>query len=189
MINSHDKRNVKKTALFTLAIWLIGTMSSMVSLSVAIAAGPPSVAFIPIPIDDEFVVIPVGVNLPPDPGAAGKTTIEGVDTDKDGVRDDIARAIVFAFPSNQQARTVLFDMAKHYQSVIVNRASASAVLDGFGSLAGLTPCLQGATADMDITSAVLRPWTLNTYDRSTAYLTALNTIAGMEVPSKAATCP
>lgn len=32
-------------------------------------------------------------NLPPDPGAAGKATIDGVDADKDGVRDDVQRYI------------------------------------------------------------------------------------------------
>jgi hypothetical protein len=33
--------------------------------------------------------------LPPDPGAAGKETIEGIDSDGDGVRDDIQRWIYF----------------------------------------------------------------------------------------------
>lgn len=32
-------------------------------------------------------------NLPPDPGPAGKLTIDGVDIDKDGVRDDVQRWI------------------------------------------------------------------------------------------------
>jgi hypothetical protein len=33
-------------------------------------------------------------NLPPDPGPAGKLTIDGVDVDKDGIRDDVQRWIV-----------------------------------------------------------------------------------------------
>lgn len=33
------------------------------------------------------------VNLPPDPGEAGKLTIDGIDSDKDGVRDDVQRWI------------------------------------------------------------------------------------------------
>jgi hypothetical protein len=32
-------------------------------------------------------------NLPPDPGQAGKLTIDGIDVDKDGVRDDVQRWI------------------------------------------------------------------------------------------------
>lgn len=32
-----------------------------------------------------------GITLPPDPGAAGKKTLAGIDSDQDGVRDDIQR--------------------------------------------------------------------------------------------------
>jgi hypothetical protein len=32
-------------------------------------------------------------NLPPDPGEAGKATIDGIDADKDGMRDDVQRYI------------------------------------------------------------------------------------------------
>lgn len=167
----------------------ITALISELGVPVIFAAGPPSVVYVPLPFDDDFVVIPVGVNLPPDPGQVGKATIEGVDAKGDGVRDDIERAIVFAFPNNPQARTVLFQMAKHYQSVIVNRTSASTVLDNFGSLAGLTPCLQAATGDVSINGGILRPWTLNTYDRSVAYIAALKTIKGMEAPPRVMACP
>ncbi|MCF6156788.1 MAG: hypothetical protein E3K36_16465 [Candidatus Brocadia sp.] len=35
-----------------------------------------------------------GFVLPPDPGKAGKETLLGIDTDGDGVRDDIQRRIM-----------------------------------------------------------------------------------------------
>lgn len=48
-----------------------------------------------------------GENLPPDPGAAGKETIEGIDSDGDGIRDDLQRWIYFNIPethNNEQMR-------------------------------------------------------------------------------------
>lgn len=78
-------------------------------------SSPPKMVNVPIPMDDDLsVVIPVSVNLPPDPGSVGEATIQGIDADGDGVRDDIEREIFFAYPDNAKARTVLYQMAKYY---------------------------------------------------------------------------
>jgi len=37
----------------------------------------------------------IPVVLPPDPGEAGKATLTGIDVDRDGVRDDLQRYIIF----------------------------------------------------------------------------------------------
>lgn len=42
--------------------------------------------------------------LPPDPGEAGKATLDGIDDDSDGVRDDIQRFIAFSYPAVDQAQ-------------------------------------------------------------------------------------
>ena len=42
-------------------------------------------------------------NLPPDPGEAGKLTIDGIDSDKDGVRDDVQRWIVQNWGHSERA--------------------------------------------------------------------------------------
>ncbi len=42
--------------------------------------------------------------LPPDPKITGMQTILGVDTDSDGVRDDLQRAITFAFSEDPEKR-------------------------------------------------------------------------------------
>lgn len=42
-------------------------------------------------------------NLPPDPGEAGKATIDGIDADKDGIRDDVQRWIVNEWGHSQLA--------------------------------------------------------------------------------------
>lgn len=50
-----------------------------------------------------FAVVP----LPPDPGDAGKTTLAGIDSDNDGIRDDVQRYIVFTIPSSEKHREAL----------------------------------------------------------------------------------
>jgi hypothetical protein len=47
-----------------------------------------------------------------DPGAAGKKTIEGIDRDKDGVRDDLQVWIDEAFSNEERVRDAVREMAK-----------------------------------------------------------------------------
>lgn len=55
-------------------------------------------------------------NMPvPDPGDAGKTTIEGIDSDQDGVRDDVQRLIVVLGNENLQVKSALTSVAKNWQ--------------------------------------------------------------------------
>jgi len=51
-------------------------------------------------------------NLPPDPGPAGMLTIEGIDADKDGVRDDVQRFIAETYGDSQRAVLALTGLAK-----------------------------------------------------------------------------
>ncbi len=60
----------------------------------------------------------LSINLPPDPGKAGKETVLGVDSDSDGVRDDIQRYIYYTYPENEKVRVVLTQMAKEYQGIL-----------------------------------------------------------------------
>ena len=57
-------------------------------------------------------------NLPPDPGEAGKLTIEGIDADKDGVRDDVQRYIVENWHHSERAMKALFLVAKSRQEAV-----------------------------------------------------------------------
>ncbi len=53
--------------------------------------------------------------LPPDPGEAGRLTLEGIDSDNDGVRDDVQIDITNRYPSNTNARLALRQLAKSLQ--------------------------------------------------------------------------
>ena len=49
----------------------------------------------------------MGKYLPPDPGADGDKTIEGVDANKNGIRDDVELAIFNKYPNSAKTRAVL----------------------------------------------------------------------------------
>lgn len=51
-------------------------------------------------------------DLPPDPGAAGLKTVEGIDADRDGVRDDVQRFIAINYGHSQRASKALTLLAK-----------------------------------------------------------------------------
>ena len=153
-------------------------------------SGPPEIIHVPLPLDDLPVVIPIARNLPPDPGPSGNTTIEGIDADNDGVRDDVEREIVFAYPNNPKARAALYLMAKHYQSLLINRSSKDTLLNDFSYLSAWTHCLVTAIGDPTAGSRMLRPWVLNTYDRSKAYVTALGTVGSSnDRQDRSVSCP
>ena len=56
--------------------------------------------------------------LPPDPGEAGKATIDGITTNPKGVRDDVYRFIHENWPDSERAREVLYQVAKSKQTAV-----------------------------------------------------------------------
>jgi len=84
-------------------------------------AGPiyESIATKPICVSE---AVPVGdcipqrfANLPPDPGPDGMKTLDGIDSDKDGVRDDLQRFIVLNWGHSERAVMALMQIAKNAQ--------------------------------------------------------------------------
>lgn len=55
------------------------------------------------------------LTLPPDPGEAGLATLAGVDSDKDGVRDDVQRFVALNYPDSQRTQAALLQLAKGFQ--------------------------------------------------------------------------
>jgi hypothetical protein len=147
------------------------------------------VATLVIALPVQAIVIPLVGDLPPDPGVAGEATIEGIDANNNGVRDDLELAIFASYPDNPGAREILYQSAIAYQTMLTQRTTASVVLDSFGYLAALSPCLTVATGSSSAANDILRPYVLNTYDRSIAYITALETISTVtSLPLKIVTC-
>jgi len=73
------------------------------------------------------VIVPVGTDcvpqhlakLPPDPGPAGERTLQGIDSDNDGVRDDVQRFIALNYGHSERAVVALREIAKGAQQQIL----------------------------------------------------------------------
>jgi len=53
----------------------------------------------------------MGENLPPDPGADADKTIEGIDANQNGIRDDVELAVFKEYPNSAKTRAVLLQYA------------------------------------------------------------------------------
>lgn len=81
--------------------------------------------------------------LPPDPGEEGKTTILGIDTDNDGIRDDVQIAISSIYPNNDEAREALKSVAKNIQKSILGVMSSDELKlnESFSEMTKVMNCL------------------------------------------------
>jgi hypothetical protein len=52
-----------------------------------------------------------GKNLPPDPGVEADTTVQGIDANKNNIRDDVELAIFKEYPNSAKTRAVLLQYA------------------------------------------------------------------------------
>ena len=60
----------------------------------------------------------MGKNLPPDPGAEADKTVEGIDANKNGIRDDVELAVFKEYPNSAKTRAVLLQYALALQMMI-----------------------------------------------------------------------
>jgi hypothetical protein len=63
-------------------------------------------------VDQNFNFPP---GFPPDPGEAGKKTLQGIDSDHDGLRDDVQRWIYARYPGDEKKRKALRQMTLSIQ--------------------------------------------------------------------------
>lgn len=61
---------------------------------------------------------PESHRLPPDPGKAGKKTLMGIDSDSDGLRDDIQRYIYLTYPDQPNVQGALRQLALSLQKTL-----------------------------------------------------------------------
>ena len=70
----------------------------------------------------------IGKNLPPDPGAEADKTIQGIDANKNGIRDDVELAIFKAYPDSAKTRAVLLQYALALQMEVVQKIISTDVV-------------------------------------------------------------
>lgn len=78
----------------------------------------------------------MGKNLPPDPGEAANATIEGIDANQNGIRDDVELAIFKEYPNSAKTRAVLLQYALALQmevtQTVVNEGTVTAIAEDSG---------------------------------------------------------
>ncbi len=74
----------------------------------------------------------MGKNLPPDPGAEADKTVQGIDANANGIRDDVELAIFKEYPDSAKTRAVLLQYALALQmqttQSIVNKETVTEVV-------------------------------------------------------------
>lgn len=118
------------------------------------------------------------LSLPPDPGEAGGQTLEGIDSDHDGVRDDVQRWIAY-LPDETTVRAAVTQLVLAEQDFVSNAGREVEVLlqavkarhaahDCLEAIAGLEYLLSiAADAELQL---------LNTRERSVAYASSERTL-------------
>ena len=70
------------------------------------------------------------VGLPSDPGEAGKVTLAGVDSNNNGVRDDVERYIVLTVPESAKHREALKSYARTIQEGLLSSTQEQSIAAG-----------------------------------------------------------
>lgn len=75
----------------------------------------------------------MGKNLPPDPGVEADKTIEGIDANGNGIRDDVELAVFKEYPKSAKTRAVLLQYALTLQKELtqtnLNEDTATAIAE------------------------------------------------------------
>jgi hypothetical protein len=122
---------------------------------------------------------PPGNGLPPDPGEAGKATLEGIDSDNDNIRDDIQRYIELTYPGSQKTRAALRQFTLALDKSILESPDEESALNNTEHMHRASECLWYIHAGLSIKiKNILKAEYLNTMDRSRAYLDYNAKLAG-----------
>jgi len=91
------------------------------------------------PFDESALVWDVQ-SLPPDPGEAGKATLEGIDSDNDGVRDDIQRYIALTYVGQEDLIKALRHMAIYMQKFLLDAENKEKNVENFKAYSKASQC-------------------------------------------------
>jgi hypothetical protein len=80
------------------------------------------------------------IPLPPDPGEEGKRTLPGIDSDADGVRDDVQRYVLVNYLSDSAAAELLLRYARSSQLLLTSGDDAEQALRLIRELDRISSC-------------------------------------------------
>lgn len=118
--------------------------------------------------------------LPPDPGEQGLLTIVGVDSDSNGVRDDVQIAIANRYPSNTNAKLALSQAAKAIQHAFISQTSndIQGLNNAFLEIIAATDCITITSPSPHEDITFIQILMENTNERSQAYIDINNKASG-----------
>jgi hypothetical protein len=121
-----------------------------------------------------------GKSLPPDPGTAGMATLAGIDSDNDGLRDDIERYVMLNYSNSAKTRAWLTQSALAAQFGVTGGGLSSADAQAaFSKLDAALACgWYEYGANEKAQSDALLMQVLNTKDRVKAYAQFTSQLAG-----------
>ena len=144
--------------------------------------------FVGYELSDVFAVTVVPFALPPDPGEAGKQTLAGIDSDGDGVRDDVQRWISISYPTreHEDIRRALEQDARIGQQFLLGSASGvDAITAIVSERHQISDCIKALVGNIDGARAIriaMRAEMLNTAERSRAYILSDAKLSGVTFP-------
>jgi hypothetical protein len=119
--------------------------------------------------------------LPPDPGPAGDATLEGVDVNNNGIRDDIERWIYLTYQDSEKMRRALIQEYYPMQNMIIHghQQDRDAVYNDMDAMQRSSECLYYIHPENPhIISKELEALIVNTDERFYAYMEASRMLGG-----------
>lgn len=111
--------------------------------------------------------------FPPDPGEAGRKTLQGVDLDGDGIRDDVQRWIHALYPDAPEKRLAFRQWARYFQFSLRSEFGPETRRESLKMLDRAIDCRTQVFEDLfqsHYETQHLKAKVLNTYDRTARYL-------------------
>ncbi len=115
--------------------------------------------------------------LPPDPGEAGKATLAGIDSDNDGVRDDVQRYIAINHPNSAKERVALTQYVKVVQNILLDANDKQKSVKHGEEMSRASECMNYTAGSVRNAIAMigdLQSVMVNTDERSRAYFTFID---------------
>jgi hypothetical protein len=125
------------------------------------------------------------LNLPPDPGPAGDETIEGIDVNANGVRDDVERWIGLNYRDSEKTREALTQAYYPLQNFMIHarQGDRDAVYNDMTALQRANECLKYIRPDDAYSIGIdLQAQIINTSERIYAYRESSQMLGGGSFP-------
>jgi hypothetical protein len=117
---SFKKIDAKKDNKLTLTLKAPSTSEVKFAGTLHLRSAAPGTSTATIAEPLPVTIVVHSQRVPPDPGEAGKQTLEGIDADGDGVRDDVERWILSTFLNSPREQAVLHQYAVGFGSLLLN---------------------------------------------------------------------